>query len=383
MKDHPYFYSGNFGLERETLRVDANRRLARTPHPFENEYMTRDFCENQTEIITPVCGSIAEMLDVLAELDGKAREILRENGESFWLYSNPPHFDSEDEIPIANFTGQESSKRRYRDQLQRRYGKRLMLFSGIHFNFSFSDQLLHDLHTAGDFDEFRDMLYLRLYKQLCRHSWLLVLLTAASPIYDRSLYEDGAWGAALSEFSSMRSGRRGYWNEFVPILRHDSLKAFIDSIRYYVNKGALFSASELYLPVRLKPRGVNNLDNLENGVSHIELRMFDLNPFEPLGISRCDLEFAHLLILYLISLPDFEYTPELQEQAVSDHRNAALYDLEGVSIGGVPILDRAREIIDDMIGYFDDNRAAQDVLMTERGKLDDRLCRKITEDIFR
>lgn len=60
-----------------------------------------------------------------------------------------------------------------------------MLFSGILFNFSFSDELLHEQNTANtDFQSFRDALYLRLYKQLMRHSWLLVLLTAASPFYD-------------------------------------------------------------------------------------------------------------------------------------------------------------------------------------------------------
>ena len=41
------FYKGKFGLERETLRVDINGRLAQTPHPFtEDGNITRDFCEN-------------------------------------------------------------------------------------------------------------------------------------------------------------------------------------------------------------------------------------------------------------------------------------------------------------------------------------------------
>ena len=55
------FYKGCFGIERETLRVDSNGRLAQTPHPFgDDESLTRDFCENQTEIVTPVCSSIDE-----------------------------------------------------------------------------------------------------------------------------------------------------------------------------------------------------------------------------------------------------------------------------------------------------------------------------------
>ena len=90
------FYKGSFGIERETLRIDSNGRLAQTPHPFgEDERLTRDFCENQTEIVTPVCQSIDEAMEKLSELDTKARKILSENDESFWLYSNPPRIEND------------------------------------------------------------------------------------------------------------------------------------------------------------------------------------------------------------------------------------------------------------------------------------------------
>ncbi|MCF0106158.1 MAG: hypothetical protein HUJ53_05305, partial [Holdemanella sp.] len=47
---------GNFGLEKEGLRVTEQGFLAHTPHPFdENDaHIVRDFCENQTEINTGV-----------------------------------------------------------------------------------------------------------------------------------------------------------------------------------------------------------------------------------------------------------------------------------------------------------------------------------------
>ena len=382
MTDHPAFFEGQFGMERETLRVDASGRLAQTPHPFDEPYITRDFCENQIEIITPVCSGIDEMLDRMAQYDAHVRDVLAQNGERIWLYSNPPHIESESEIPVANFTGEETNKRRYRELLEQRYGKRLMLYSGIHFNFSFSEDYLHALHSgAGDYAAWRDAAYLRLYQQICRHSWLLVLLTAASPWYDRSLDGDGLGGAVRSDYSSMRSSERGYWNKFVPILCHETLHDFCDSIQFYVDKGILFSASEIYLPVRLKPRGVNSLDNLRNGISHIELRMFDLNPAFPLGIDPKDLEFAHLLLLYLFEKSAFDYTPELQTQAVRDHQNAARYDLEGVYIGGKPILERAAEILDDMTLFFAGNETAQRTISYQKNKLHDRLCQKMTDAI--
>ena len=238
------FYKGCFGIERETLRVDESSRLAQTPHPFgDDEQMTRDFCENQIELITPVCKSVGEAVASLSALDKKARAELEKNGERIWLYSNPPYIENEDEIPVAAFTGEHSGKRVYREQLERRYGKRLMLFSGVHFNFSFEDEYLKTLCGDDDLDEFKNSFYLKLYKQISLHSWLPLVLSAASPYYDASLDEDGSSGEVRSKYASMRSSERGYWNSFVPILRHESLESFIESIKFYVDKGVLFSAS--------------------------------------------------------------------------------------------------------------------------------------------
>ena len=342
-------FDGYFGLERETLRVDESGRLAQSPHPFgDDEHITRDFCENQIEIVTPVCRSIGEALDSLEELDSKVRRVLEQRGEHVWLYSNPPYFENEDEIPIADFSGADSHKTNYRLGLEKKYGKRLMLFSGIHFNFSFSEDLLDEWNTSGEEPRaFRDSLYLRLYKQLIVHSWLLVLMTASSSYYDASLDEDGAAGVVKSIYSSVRNSDRGYWNSFIPILDHSSIRAFADSISSYVDRGELFSASELYLPIRLKPRGENSLGNLaRNGVDHIELRMFDLDPSAPLGIDGKNLEFAHAFMIYLLSLPDFELTEQLQKKAVRYHREAALAEpAEG-------LIERGHDILSAMREYF-------------------------------
>ena len=364
-----YYYSGKFGIERETLRIDSRGRLAQTAYPFgHDEHITRDFCENQIELVTPVAGSIDEALGYLKVLDDITRKKLAENDESIWLYSNPPHFDSEDDIPIADFTGDHSSKRAYREVLKQKYGKKLMLFSGIHFNFSFAEEYLRELNTDGeDFRTFKDELYLKLYKQLMGNSYLLVLLTASSPYYDASLDKDGKSGIIMSEYASLRNSKRGYWNKFLPILDHRSLKTFTGSIKKHIVTGSLYSASELYLPIRLKPKGINTLENLAvNGVDHIELRMFDLNPSAPLGIDGRDLEFAHLLILYLLSQPDFDFTPELQEKAVSDHKNAALLSPDA------ELLERAESVLEKMEEHFGENEKALEIIGFEKEKINGR-----------
>ena len=48
-----HLLEGNFGLEKESLRIYGNGRLSHLPHPFPNhKNIDRDFCENQTEINT-------------------------------------------------------------------------------------------------------------------------------------------------------------------------------------------------------------------------------------------------------------------------------------------------------------------------------------------
>ena len=201
------------------------------------------------------------------------------------------------------------------------------------------------------------------------HSWLIVLLTAASPYYDASLDKDGKSGIIMSRYSSMRNSERGYWNKFLPILDHRDLRTFTGSIKKHIVTGSLYSASELYLPIRLKPKGVNSLENLAaGGVDHIELRMFDLNPSAPLGIDSRDLEFAHLLILYLLSQEDFDFTPQLQEKAVSDHKNAALLEPDS------KLLERGELIINEMSEYFSANEKALEIIEFEKNKISGNVC---------
>ena len=71
-------------------------------------------------------------MEELGRLSSEAEELLEQKGEYLWLYSNPPYFESEDEIPVARFSGEKSYKSEYRINLERRYGKRLMLYIGFY-----------------------------------------------------------------------------------------------------------------------------------------------------------------------------------------------------------------------------------------------------------
>ena len=89
----PYALEGNFGLERESLRVTAEGRMAQTPHPFPPDHprIVRDFCENQTEINTGVHPTAEAAVAELKEIDasGCGRTPTRRRSPTN-LRSSPP-----------------------------------------------------------------------------------------------------------------------------------------------------------------------------------------------------------------------------------------------------------------------------------------------------
>ena len=150
-----YMLEGHFGLEKESLRVTPEGYLAHTKHPFmNNPNMERDFCENQTELITDVMDSVEEVWEQLAGLQKKAVKTLlhMKSGKEFlWPFSNPPYVLGEKDIPIASYQGELRGKELYREYLAGKYGKKKMLLSGIHLNFSFSEKILEEGYKQSNF----------------------------------------------------------------------------------------------------------------------------------------------------------------------------------------------------------------------------------------
>ena len=104
-----------FGIERESLRVNSDGTLAQTPHPFaEHKNIDRDFCENQVEIISDVFADPQRLYDHLVKLQNYINSKLKENHEFRWPFSNPPRISGEDEIPVAEYKGSLQNKSVYR-----------------------------------------------------------------------------------------------------------------------------------------------------------------------------------------------------------------------------------------------------------------------------
>lgn len=380
-----HILDGNFGLEKEGLRTCADGRISHTPHPFPgDEHIVRDFCENQTEINTSVHSGIDDTVRELEYHHRRICETLQKlpEKEYLWLFSNPPYIENENDIPVALFSGSNAAKTVYREYLSDKYGRYKMTFSGIHVNFSFSEDVLRAdfaLQKEDDFRTYKDSVYLDLAQKMAVYGWILVAVTAASPVLDSSFVEKGVYDRdVFAGMASVRCSELGYWNHFTPVLRYESAAAYADSIKRYVEMGFLISPTELYYPIRLKPRGENRLDTLKkNGIDHIELRMFDLNPLTESGVEKKDILFAQLLMLWLASLDEQPFTWKDQVQAVQNFKNAAHYDLKTVKIqstGGKmeSVADAAMQVIDRMKAfYLELGLPVQDVLDFEYEKFTD------------
>ena len=172
-------YKGSFGIEKESLRINEYGFLSHTKHPFyNNSHIDRDFCENQVEIVTDVCNSTYSVYKNLEELHNtvvKALIELKSGKELLWHFSNPPYIKGENDIPIASFKGSLKGKELYRQYLAKKYGKKKMLFSGIHFNFSFDDELINIAFknsSDNSYQEYKNKIYLELAKKITKYSWL-------------------------------------------------------------------------------------------------------------------------------------------------------------------------------------------------------------------
>lgn len=375
-------FDGGFGLEKESLRILETGKLSHSPHPFpDDEHIVKDFCENQTEINTSVHTSVRGALDELTLHTKRIQKKLQTlpQREYLWPFSNPPYIENERDIPVAVFEGGHVSKTAYRDHLSEKYGRYKMTFSGIHVNYSFSEELLKtdfSFQETADYTAYKNRLYLDLAKGLAVYGWILVAVTAASPILDSSFVEKGVYDRdVFTGMASVRCSEMGYWNQFAPLFDYENITSYADSIQKYVDNGLLKTASELYYPIRLKPKGENNLDTLrESGVNHIELRMYDLNPLTEAGVDERDILFAQLLMIWIVSTPERPFTKKDQIQAVQNFKNAAHYDLKTVKIvlpdgETCSVAKAAIYVIDQMKAFYQSwDLPVQDVLDFERAK---------------
>ncbi len=325
---------GLFGVEKENIRVDKNGIISKTSHPaafgdkLSHAYITTDFSESQVEMITPPLPSIAEALGFLETIHDIVSIEL--DDEYLWPQSIPPILPDEQEIPIAHYAQKGKKEEEYREKIALKYGRKKQAVSGIHFNISLDDTLLHVLyqHTTQEitFEAFRDKVYLKITRQLLRYRWLYVLIFGCSPIvdptYDLKCSNLPIYFNSKTRGLSLRNSCFGYGNLESLYPDYSSTKGYLQSIDEMVKKGTLSSGKELYASVR--PKFINNSDH----ITYVEARFIDINPMSKIGLTAEMLQFVHGLAIYGLLTDELnDFSSECQSIANLNYGNVSLNGL--------------------------------------------------------
>ncbi|GGH21167.1 bifunctional glutamate--cysteine ligase GshA/glutathione synthetase GshB [Paenibacillus segetis] len=339
---------GQFGLEKENVRVDRDGRLAITPHPkafgnkLDNPYIQTDFSESQIEMITPSFDSIDETYRFMEALQDIVSMEL--DGEFLWPSSNPPQLPEDHEIPIAQMN--DPIEDNYRAELADKYGRKRQLLSGIHYNFSFDERFLRQLYETDighkeykEYKEFKNAIYFKVARNLLRYRWLLIYLTGASPVFDKTYIERCvAKGEPLDpnsvhfpNMNSLRNSECGYRNEKPLYVSYNSMDEYVHDLTELIHAQQLLSVKEFYSPVRVKTvKGEHPLQELVHvGVAYLELRFIDLNPLFKIGISKETMQFIHLFIVFMLLKKDEPFSVEDQKLADLNHDQLIMEGIKG------------------------------------------------------
>ena len=344
------------GIEKEGLRVLPTGGLALTPHPqalgaaLTHPSITTDYSESQIELITGAHRGVDETLGELTEVHQYVLRTLQgAGGEMLWVSSMPCGLPTDETIPLGRYGNSHIGRAKsiYRMGLGHRYGRRMQTISGIHYNWS--------LPGVGSEE------YFALIRNFRRHAFVLLYLFGASPALcpcfvegrEHSLQPLGNQGQALHlpYATSLRMGRLGYQSDAQASLyvSYNGLEGYANSLyealtRPYApyeaigvrNLGGDYNQlgtsllqieNEFYGTIRPKRtvrRGERPLHALrERGVEYVEVRLMDLDPFEPVGITAQTMRLLDVFLLHCLLSDSPPDTPaEIAELKHNQHQTA-------------------------------------------------------------
>jgi glutamate--cysteine ligase len=326
------------GIEKESLRCEPDGALAMTQHPADlgsaltHPHITTDFSESQIELITGVHAGVQSCIDELREVQKFTLQSMGD--ELLWVSSMPCKLPADEAIPLGQYGSSNVglAKTVYRSGLGYRYGRRMQTISGIHYNWS-----LPDVSSEA---------YFGLIRNFRCHAFLLLYLFGASPAVCESFVagrshslqalHPGTMG--LPYATSLRMGRLGYQSDAQSALAvsYNSLEGYAASLHQaltvpyapyqaigvqapdghfrQLTTSLLQIENEFYGTIRPKRvifQGERPLHALrERGVEYVEVRLMDLDPFEPVGIHPRTLRFLDVFLLHCLSQPSPKDSPQ-------------------------------------------------------------------------
>ncbi|MFD1392428.1 hypothetical protein ACFQ3L_02350 [Lacticaseibacillus jixianensis] len=291
------------GIEVEKVRVDAHNQLSAHPFPAQlsepvRPFVEREYFEAQLEFTLPAEADVTKVITFgSATVEAVAAQLLP--AEHLWPYSCPPPLKIK--LGSRHIAELPASSRLYRERLSHVYDMRRLLNTGVHINLSFSAAALKQLVQAGQFND-ADALYVHLAQYFMLHRWVFTYLYGATP-RPFAGYLQGTRQAA--PVRSLRSSTFGFPRSIQG--DYASVPRYVAQIDDAIDDGRLMKAGQYYEAVRLKSSaGKAPCHLLETGVSHVELRAFDLNPLIPLGVTADQLRIVQSLAVFFAGQPNLE-----------------------------------------------------------------------------
>ena len=390
------------GIERECLRVSAKGEIAQTPHhkalgsALTHPYITTDYSESLLEFITPTFQDPKELLSFLKNLHLFTLKHIGD--EFFWNNSMPCFLKKNHQVPIAYYGKSNIGKMKtiYRKGLLHRYGSSMQVISGVHFNFSITDECFEKLRQKerfrGELRDYKSQKYMATIRNLHKHSWVVPYLLGSSPAICQSflnrsphhyglIHLDKQGTLSYPGATSLRLSQIGYTN-----IRQSQVNISYNSLEDYIKglRKSIVKHDENWQKIGIKKNGKyqqlnNNILQLENeyysgvrpkcladsgesptnalirrGVEYIELRSVDINSFSPIGIDLNQVLFLDVFLLYCLLTKDERPAPQetreyrKNQEIIAQHGRKEKITIFRTGIH-VSLLDWAKELFDGLM----------------------------------
>ncbi|WP_125980189.1 bifunctional glutamate--cysteine ligase GshA/glutathione synthetase GshB [Loigolactobacillus iwatensis] len=340
----PFLYEGQFGLEKEVQRVTTAGELVTTKYPASlslsqgQPYLKPNFTTTQIKVVTDRFSSIHEMYHQLQGLD----DVLTQNlatAERLWPLSMPPKLPDDQAIKLTT-----QERAHYKQPVSKRSLKSQMI-AAIRLNFSLPTRLLlvlYEDHYQDKYDsylEFHNAAYLKVAQNYQHYRYILTYLFGASPLAEMNFYQSGQAKPAKLVRSLANSQRYGYANQTASQISFASLAQYVQDITTCVKQEKLANSREFNVPVLLQGRELSKLTS--EGVTHLELRNLELDPFALDGISEDDLDFMQAFVIYMLILPSIaqQKVSSILQTAAEQNEQVALEDPTRASALQVPLTE--------------------------------------------
>ena len=418
---------GRKGVEKESLRVTPDGRIALTPHPralgsaLTNEHITTDYSEALIELVSPTFRTSWELLQYLLDLHQFVYQHLGD--ELLWATSMPSIIDGDASIPIAQFGSSNVGRMKtvYREGLGVRYGRMMQAISGVHYNYSFPEtfwdpwaDLVQSRIRGQDFISER---YFHLLRNYRRHGWIVLYLFGVSPVVCNSFlrgrnvtlprlskdtsYEPYATSLRMSDLGYRNRNQAGLsvsvnsLDEYVRDLsraittRHEPYEKIgvkVDGEYRQLNANILQIENEYYSfirPKRVARSGERPTKALRRaGVEYVEVRALDVSAFDPVGVNQNKLRFLEVFLALCLMKDSPPIDISEQDTLDANHVIVARRGREpGLTLDrdgrAVPMQAWARELVDSMRGIAeifdrgDPARPYSAALAVQASKVDD------------